>query len=726
MSQTRDIKNFLFSQYFSDGIRISLGVLLPSLLYSLAGHLEIGIILSLGAIATSIPDNPGAVIYKRNAMLLSIVSTSLVSIIIGVCAVNPWLLGIAIFGMCFFFSMFNIYGTRAANVATGALVIMVVNIDRTLSFSELLINTGYLMAGGIWYMGLSLSVSQFRPYRIAQNSLGECIIEIGKYLEYKSRFYDVNQDLDTTYKKLIEQQIVVNQSTDAIREILFKDKLLTRDQSDTARIMVLVLVDIIDLFEKTTISHYDYKDIRERYGKSLSIFHETITIIARQLKDLGDDINANERPRMQVDLQLQLEKLKTAIDEEENNYLLKKILINVRNIVNRLNTIYSYFSNKQIRSIDISNEKDLGRFVSSQQKLDPKVFIENLSFRSTIFRHAMRVAIVCLFGFIVAKQFPLGHHSYWILLTLTVLLKPGFSLTKQRNYERVIGTLIGGIVGALIVHFIDDVAIRFIFMIIFMLGAYSFQRINYVVSVLFLTPYILISFSFLGLGTIGIASERIIDTIIGSVIAFAASYFLFPSWEYPHLKNFMREVLIANYQYLRKMAEITSGQQADITEYKLIRKNVYVATANISSAFQRMLSEPKSKQRNVRNINKYIVLNHKLSSYTATIISLADTGAVQINAQQAKLVRKALYILKEGIELLKNHDSVDLPEYDLSFLNERPEGETLGSDPWFVTEQLTFIDKSAGDIYRVCQDVLAEKQLADEVAQATTLHKANI
>ena len=72
IQQTKEIRKFLFSQYFSDGLRITFGVLLPSLIFAQMGDLETGITISLGAITTSIPDNAGPVIHKRNAMLACI------------------------------------------------------------------------------------------------------------------------------------------------------------------------------------------------------------------------------------------------------------------------------------------------------------------------------------------------------------------------------------------------------------------------------------------------------------------------------------------------------------------------------------------------------------------------------------------------------------------------------------------------------------------------------
>src|SRR3546814_1522241 len=37
----------------------------------------------------------------------------------------------------------------------------------------------------------------------------------------------------------------------------------------------------------------------------------------------------------------------------------------------------------------------------------------------------------------------LSAHGYWIVLTILVVMKPGFALTRQRNGWRLAGTLIG-------------------------------------------------------------------------------------------------------------------------------------------------------------------------------------------------------------------------------------------------------------------------------------------
>ena len=71
-SAAKTLKRFLYSQYFSDGIRISIGLLLPSVLFYNLGDIHKGIAISIGALCVSIPDNPGPYEHRRNAMLATI------------------------------------------------------------------------------------------------------------------------------------------------------------------------------------------------------------------------------------------------------------------------------------------------------------------------------------------------------------------------------------------------------------------------------------------------------------------------------------------------------------------------------------------------------------------------------------------------------------------------------------------------------------------------------
>ncbi|MDB5118232.1 MAG: hypothetical protein JWQ79_3724, partial [Mucilaginibacter sp.] len=551
-----------------------------------------------------------------------------------------------------------------------------------------------------------------RPYRAAQQALGENIADIVKFLRIKADFYLPNTDIDENYHKLVSQQIQVSHHQDDVRELLFKSRVMVRESTNASRILVLTFVDLVDMFDHIMATHYDYNYIREKF-KDTGVLTEIAAIIhqmANEFENIGFAVLSNTRYKNLVNFNPALEQLKLKIDaigneHETSNLVLKKILINLRDLNREIENIFNYYNSSSSKILlENTNNVEYSKFVTHQD-YEPHIFFDNFSLQSTAFKHAIRVSLVCLIGFIAAKTLSLGHHSYWILLTIVVILKPGFSLSKQRNYQRLIGTIGGGIIGVLILVFIPNNDVQFAFLVIFMIGAYSFVRLNYVVSVIFMTPYVLILFKFLGVGHLNIVEERVTDTIIGSTIAFIASYTIFPTWEFEQVKESLADVIYANVNYLVKIAESMTGKIINTTEYKLARKDVYVKSANLSSAFERMTSEPKSKQRNIKDIHKFVVLNHILSSYIATIAAeIPVNGLHKAKPETLKLVKRSIALLNEANKKLGGNR--------VEFTGEKVapnETSAITVNDNLLNEQLGFINKISNDIAKVTDSLALSK-----------------
>ncbi|SEN97325.1 Uncharacterized membrane protein YccC [bacterium A37T11] len=710
MKQAREIKQFLYSQYFADGLRIAFGALLPALLFSYFGSLQIGIAVSLGALNTSIPDTPGPTSHRRNAMLITMLLLFLTTTL--TMAINDhvlWL-GLEILVLSFVYSMFAVYGTRAAAVGTAALLTLVLNSDHLGHAGQhLLVQSLYTAAGSVWYVLLSLSLTQFRPYRLAQQSLAVSMRHLATYLRIKADFYHTGKDAETNYRRLIEQQILVHEHQEEVRELLFRGKLSVKDTTKIGRLLILIFSDMVDLFEQSMATHYDYGAISKTFGHTpvLKEFRVIIIRLGNELDNLSYYINANQLPKPIYQFKPALERLKADIDQVEATYglntlALKKILINVRNIATRLDNVYQYFNlNNNQRP---QNEEDLSKFISHQD-FDFKIFRDNLTLNSNIFRHALRMSIMMITGYALSQLIPLGHHSYWILMTIMVILKPGFSLTKQRNYQRLAGTIIGGLGGIIILVLVKNETALFIILMVFMVCAYSFTRLNYIVSVIFMTPYILIMFSFLGLSTFTIARERVLDTLLGGFLAFISSYIVFPSWESKEVQNNMQKLLVANYQYLFQALQLVAGQNVTITAYKLARKAVYVETANMASAFQRMITEPKNKQKNTSELNKFVVFNHILSSYSVPfLLAVKQTDQQRLTGEHVKLLRQILALLSQSIRMLNPKSEWGTFKEPEIQIPEIPEDNRVGTEETkLITEQLNFLKRLAADIYKICE-----------------------
>ena len=707
---TREINSFFYSQYFSDGLRITIGILLPSIVLSQFNHFDLGLTMSLGALCICVIDNPGPVSYKRNAMAIGNICLFLVAVTTGFARLNVYTLGLEITLFSFLFSMFTVYGNRAASVGTSALLVMIFMIDKALKPADVIGFSAIILAGGIWYMLFSVLFFEVRPYRSAQQTLGESINDIAKFLRIKADFYLPETNIDENYRKLVSQQIKVSQSQDAVREILFKSRVLIRESTHASRILVLTFVDLVDMFEKIMATHYDYEYIREKF-KTTGILNEIAGILqgmADEVDNIAYMVLTNTRRRRKRYFNTSLEQLKSRIDEigedaSTSNLALKKILINLRDLNDRITSIYNYYHSKSSEML-MGNNADIeySKFVTNQE-YSPNIFFNNFSFTSSAFKHAVRVSLVCLVGFITARTIAMGHHSYWVLLTIIVILKPGFSLSKQRNYQRLIGTIGGGIIGILILMLIKDKTIEFIVLIVLMMGTYSFLRLNYVVSVIFMTPYVLILFKLLGVGMV--VDERIIDTLIGSTIAFIASYLIFPTWEFEQIQDNLKNVITANVNYLSKIAESIWGTEVSTIEYKLARKDVFVKSANLSAAFERMTSEPKSKQRKIKEIHKFVVLNHILSSNIANIaLDISTKGIHKTSPENLKLIKKSIAVLNDCNKKLGGTVvTLDIPKMP-SIDSEND--QKASADDLLLQEQFGFINKISNDIARVTDNII--------------------
>lgn len=708
----KDIISFFYSQYFSDGLRITIGVLLPSLVMAQLGHFDTGISLSLGALCVSGVDTPGPLAHKRNAMAICNLCIFIVAVTTGFARLNLYTLGLEITVFSFLFSMFTVYGARAAAVGTGSLLVMILMMDKAVKPDEVVSYSAIILLGGIWYMLFSLVFFGIRPYRAAQQALGENINDIAKFLRIKAAFYEPDTDIDENYRKLVSQQIQVSQHQDVVREILFKSRLLVQESTSASRILVLTFVDLVDMFEGIMATHYDYTGMREKF-KGTGILEEVAKIIyhmADEVENVAFIVLSNTKYKNPVDFMPELEKLKLKIDafgesdNETSNLVLKKILVNLRDMNQKITAIYNYYHSDSARLLFENRRKiEYTKFVT-RQDYAPHIFVDNLSFGSAAFKHALRVSLVCLVGFITAKTISQGHHSYWILLTIIVILKPGFSLSKQRNYQRLIGTIFGGMIGIALLLLVHNQTALFICLIFFMLGCYSFLRLNYVVSVIFMTPYILVLFSFLGVNHI--VEERITDTIIGSVIAFIASYLIFPSWEFELIQENLRDVIYANAVYLSKIAENICGWVVETTEYKLARKDVFLKSGNLSAAFERMTSEPKSKQKGVKEIHKFVVLNHILSSYIATVAAeVIGKRLVDPRPDISRSIKKSLAVLND-ISIKLGGKKVDVITDQPAIVSISRQKTDMINDNSLLKEQLGFINKISNDIARVTDNIV--------------------
>ena len=154
-----------------------------------------------------------------------------------------------------------------------------------------------------------------------------------------------------------------------------------------------------------------------------------------------------------------------------------------------------------------------------------------------------------------------------------------------------------------------------------------------------------------------------------------------------------------------KVAESLSGKNVNTTEYKLARKDIYVYSANLSAAFERMTSEPKRKQIHIKEVHKFVVLNHILTSYIANIASAMISKPQTVQPENLKLVKRSITILHDTANKIAPMQT-ELPKIVIPVtdtLADKPE-PTL--DAHLLKEQLEFITKVSTDIAKITDAIV--------------------
>lgn len=592
------------------------------------GCLEIGLVMSIGSLCVSITDAPGPIHHRFNGMLISGILCSLISVITFFSASHIALTAFILLLSGFIFSMLTVYGNRSTAIGIAVLVMQVLSLGAPLKGMEIWWHAFYILFGSLWYLIYSVSLYRMRPYKLIQQLMGEYIIGISQYLRGRAGFYDVKAQPELIYKKLLSKQVEIDQSQHLLSELLFKTRAIIRETTRKGRILLKIYLDVTELYESIMTTYQQYKILHEEFGETgiMSAFRELLILISDNIDHLSLAMKTGERSYPDEKLLLQLKAARSKFeslrithmkgDKIDHFVSLGRIMANLEDLSARVFQLYELTGfkvklNKDFDGNDIYQQGDDIRF---------KLFIDNLNMQSNVFRHSLRVALALLTGFLIAHIFNVGH-SYWILLTIVVILKPAYSLTKQRNKDRLIGTAAGILAGLMILLLTNDKNFLLFLLIISMAVSYINMRTNYFISVLSTTVYMIVFFHLIyPVPLKDVLSDRLIDTAIGSGISLLASLFLIPMWQQTTIRMNMIKMLHFHKDLFHIISESFTVQgKIDSVELKQKRKGALIQLANLTDAFNRMMSEPRQFQKDASLIYQFVIISHNIISHLATL-----------------------------------------------------------------------------------------------------------
>ena len=674
------IRKFTDSTYFTNAIKVTIAAVIPVVIFSFLGKFEMGFAMALGTVFTYPSDIPSSLKHKINGVLVTAFLVAGINLLVNIVFPYSWIFYPFLAVLIFLISMLSVYGQRATMVSFSGLIAVSLAFASINTGWAMLLHAGLILAGGLFYLLISLIFHYIRPHRYVELQIAECIKLTAKYLKLRGDLWTLNADRKSIIEKQLHLQVELNTIHQNIREVLISSH-TTSGSSNQNRKMLLVFISLVEILELALSTAFDHDKLHQKFDDHPKVLHTYQNLaynLAASLKQLSKSVKKSTKYISKHTLLGDLNALQLAIADYENDlgkttasegvFMLTTMLqyaekqVEKIKIVERAFTVT--FNSHDFKGIDTDLEKFL-----TPQYYPLSTLTQNLSFSSTIFRHSLRLTITLMLGFIIGKFLPF-HNVYWILLTIIVIMRPGYGLTKERSFHRIIGTVIGGLVAFGILFIVKDKIIISVLSIVCMLLGFSFTQINYKVSAIFVTMYVVFIYGIITPNIGDLVQYRILDTVVGAALAFLANHFLWPSWEFLNIPLYLEKAIKANQDYLKEISVFYNKKGNISTSYRLARKNAFIEIGNLMASFQRMVQEPKSKQKQMPQVYKLTVLNHSLLSSLASLGTYIQSHKTTTASEAFNVVvdtaiknlDNAIAILKENNVALKEN----LPQEDLA------------------------------------------------------------
>ncbi|MGO4378909.1 FUSC family membrane protein [Pseudoduganella sp. RAF53_2] len=641
MHYALNLRTFFYSHYFHLGLRFGAGLVGIIGLTLWAFDVHIAMSVGIGALCTALMDMPGPLRHKFNEMMASVLLCTTVTLVISLFGPYFWPLMALLVAVSFFASMMVVYGKKSMPLQLATLFIMTMSIEQTLTPLQSFAHAGLFLLGALAYLAYAMGVAWTLRHRIKQQVLAEALFELAAYIDIKADFYDTRYNLTEQFNKLVRHQALL-----ADRQQASRDLILRSHQNRKDAIVVQIHVCMLDLYEQILSTHTDYALLRNHLvdSPSLKTLHDLAYKAARDIESVAFAVTRKRASFSEIDytpefnaLDRQIAELQTEVDAGKPRQEALAVLRAQRNKVRAIATMIADLhaaSQKDMGNTPYWADMDLQPFLS-QQKYELDLMLSHFRWDSPIFRFSLRVSMAIAAGLAIAAMLPYQAHSYWIILTIVIILKPSFSMTKQRRSDRIVGTVIGCIITAIVLKFFNYAPVLLAVLIAATVATFTFTYLRYRYAAIAVSVMILLWMYIISPGG-GMIYERLVDTFIGAAIATAFSFVL-ASWEYQSLPRLIRDVLDVNLRYMEASFDLLQGKHRNDFIYRIQRKRLMDALAALSAALVRMLDEPASKQRAAEDINLFIVQNYLLVAHVAALRAILrrhvrDIPAGEVNA----------------------------------------------------------------------------------------------
>lgn len=676
------LRHLAESDRFADVIRVLLALGGVTAWCTLHGPADAIVPALLGAIACALAETDDAWRGRLRGLLVTLICFALAASAVKAAIGTPIVFALLLPVGTFLLVMLGAASGRYATIATATLILAVYTmIASDAASGRGAGETSALVAGAAWYGILSLSWSALAPQRAVRHALARLFESLAVLIEAKAAQFEPVRGLD--HEALAVEFSRRNQRTvQALTEarVALIDRIGRRQPRGRVASRLAMFFVAQDIHERITSSHYPYDELADAlYHSDLMFrFGRLLRLQAGACRERAAAVRTGAPLRSIALPRAALDDLRDALAFHQRANTTGGALDDA---------LVALFRNMEGLQALIADEGSLREDTDiALQGNDPASLGEalrrvrlRLNRRSMHFRHAVRLAMGMLGGYLVMLALhPL--HGYWILLTTLFVCQPGYGATRRRFVQRIVGTTAGLVLGWALLRALPGGDWRLPVLVATGAAFFAFRLRRYALATGAITLFVLLCFDRVGAGYDAIG-PRLLDTLLGALVAALVIRYVLPDWRVRRLDDLVADALLAYGRYLERIAEQYASGRDDDLPYRIARRDAHAAQAVVAGNVAELLGEPgHAPGQGERALRLLAALQAALSH-----LSTLGTHREAIGAEEAGAVGETARRIAFGFDALAEHvrsrtaaPPMNTPEFEVgTSLRTHAAGETL-------------------------------------------------
>jgi uncharacterized membrane protein YccC len=689
----RSLSLAVFRPHLENGLSVAVGVGLTGLCAGLALGFPAAVAAATGALCVSLPDRNDPLRLKAWLISFGVLSTIVFTAVSSFARFSTPAFVVATILTGLWCGLISAYGRWSLSIAMCSVLAFVFAMGQTFAApSEAGDHLVLTACGALFYAVYALLVGWILDDRGRRLLLAEAMHAFADYLRAKAAIYNPDTTGPAAFHALIDAH-----ATLADRLQVARDNLFARRSHRIQLKRIDTLIALLDAFETVLSSDADIEILRAVPHRELMWrLNNLVYEMAEEVERLTLALRARRGHAVPEPHAEAVRQLLAALEEARASDPHDPVLPALGSTIHKLVVADSHIATLAVALDDATPPSELAASLDLdlfRQKTPhgAGLFFRQFRWRAPALRYAIRLSLAMSTGLGLTLIFPRFAHANWVLLTIALIMRANYSVTRQRRWDRITGTLIGC---ALAVFFINIMPAPVLLVLIVLavgtshaygLVAYRVTAIGASISSLLLLHFVdpLLHPQFF---------ERIVDTLIGAGLSWGFS-FLLPNWERHDLPRTVKGLLDADASF----ANAALTREPPGQRYRLARKQGLEAVAQLSGAIRRLGDEPNANRRALAALNELLAANYLLASDLSSMPVLIKLRAKELEPQTADAAiqtarERVLDLLKPGA--IAHEQSGDDPRPSL--------GAMQGSEAMEVlARRLNHIEHAARKVARL-------------------------